>query len=237
MDGVCVDPGEIQEGALLAYVDGTAEETVIQHIRRCPACARQVEELAALQTVLTIKLHRFSCPNPDQLIAYRAGELGGNEKLIVVQHLRQCPHCARELAALVHNERPGFGERVRGALKVLEATLVAPRGEPVSVRGDRGVSPAPQAYRAEEVEVIINQRPSLTSPRGWDLSGLVHIKGQVPETIGKAKVQLYRGEGLIAVEPVSPRGLFTIQDVESTTYDLFLVWEDRGIWLRGVTVA
>lgn len=65
----CINPTEIKEGDLMAYVDATADEAVIEHIRRCPACARQAEELAALQAALTARLYRFSCPTPGQLIA------------------------------------------------------------------------------------------------------------------------------------------------------------------------
>ena len=83
----------------MAYIDHTAEEAVIQHVQRCPACTRQAEELATFQAILTAKLHRVSCPRPDQLIAYHQRELQGSEKLIVAQHLRQCPHCARQRGA------------------------------------------------------------------------------------------------------------------------------------------
>jgi anti-sigma factor RsiW len=98
----CINPTEINEGDLMAYVDGTADQAVVEHVRRCPACAHQARELATLQAMLTARLYRASCPTPDQLIAYQRGELRDSEKLVVAQHVRQCPHCARELAALVH---------------------------------------------------------------------------------------------------------------------------------------
>lgn len=233
----------------MAYIDHTAEEAVIQHIQRCPACTRQAEELATFQAILTAKLHRVSCPKPDQLIAYHQRELQGSEKLIVAQHLRQCPHCARELAALARDERIGLGERVRAAIEVLDAVLVTPQrpqGCQIQAAGVRGAPeaarPTPQVYRAyeneheNEIEIIVNQRPSRTHPRRWDLSGLVHIGGQVPETIGRATVELYRGEGLIAITKVSSRGQFTFTAVEPAGYDLSLVWEDREVRLKGVQV-
>jgi anti-sigma factor RsiW len=96
----CIDPAAIREGDLMAYVDGIAEKAVAQHIRRCPACARAAQELAVLQSALTINLYRHSCPDPDLLLAHRQGELEGGEELALAQHLRQCPHCARELSAV-----------------------------------------------------------------------------------------------------------------------------------------
>jgi anti-sigma factor RsiW len=94
----CIDPTAIHEGDLMAYVDGIAEKAVTEHIRHCPVCAREVEKLAVLQFVLAINLHRHSCPDPDLLLAHLQGELEGNENLTVVQHLRQCPYCVRELS-------------------------------------------------------------------------------------------------------------------------------------------
>lgn len=97
---ICIDPTAIHEGDLLAYVDGIAGKAVTEHIHRCPACAREVGEFKVLQSVLAIKLYRHSCPEPDRLLAYRLGELESGENLMMLQHLGQCPHCARELGAI-----------------------------------------------------------------------------------------------------------------------------------------
>ena len=277
MSETCINPAEIQEGDLMAYVDAVADEAVVQHIRRCPACARRAEELAARQAVLAAKLYRFSCPTPDQLIACQRGELQGSEKLVVAQHLRQCPHCAREVAALAHQnvetEGMGLGEQFRAAIKVLEAVLVTPQASPralsraVQATGMSGASgvtrPRPQVYRACKTEIVVNQYPSRTHPHRWDLSGLVRVEGQVPETITTsapgadrsspparnqvfrkkpgfshdgARAELYRGEELTAITAISPRGHFVFIAVESANYDISLVWRDREVRLKGVQV-
>lgn len=221
----------------MAYVDGTAGEAVIQHVHRCPPCARQAKDLARLQATLAINLYRHSCPEPDRLIAYQQDELGGNEKLVVVQHLCQCPHCARELANLAREERAGLGERFRKAIEVLEAVLVTPQAAAAVVRDGLGTArPKQQVYRANEIEIIISLQPVWGQPGRRDLSGLVHIEGQVPETIGGAKVELYRGEGLIAITAVSPRGHFGLTNVDPAEYDLALFWEGRDVRLKGVRV-
>jgi hypothetical protein len=195
--------------------------------------------MTRLQAILTAKLHRFSCPASEQLIAYYQDELEGSEKLVVAQHLRQCPHCARELATLTRVERAGWGERLRTAIRALDAGLVSP---PVQIAGAvrdaaQRAHPAPLLYRAEEVEVILNLRPSRTHPRQQELSGLVSVGGQVPETIGGAQVELYRDEGLIAITRVSPLGHFTFAAMEPADYDLSLIWDDREIRLTGVRVG
>jgi anti-sigma factor RsiW len=234
----CVDPTEIREGDLMAYVDGVAEETVARHIRRCPACTRQVEALAGLRVTLASTLYRHTCPESDQLIAYYQGELEGNQKLVVVQHLRQCPHCARELAALAREARAGLRERLRAAIEMVEATLVVPqtratvvRDAPEAARSERRV------YRAGETEITLGQRLAWAQPGRWDLFGAVHVGGRVPETIGAARAELYRGEGLVAVAAVDSGGQFTFAGVEPADYDLSLVWENRDIRLRGVRIG
>jgi hypothetical protein len=233
----CINPAEIQEGDLMAYADGAASRSVVAHVRHCPTCARQARELAGLQALLLANLNRFSCPASDQLIAYHQAELQGSEKLVVAQHLRQCPHCARELATLARDERESLGERIGSALKVMAATPASPHAQMAPVRDGAGPARAMlQVYRADEIEFILTLPLSDTHPHEQDLSGLVHIGGQVPETIGGAKVELYRHEGLIAIAYISSRGHFTFAAIEPAGYDLCLLWEDREIWLRGVKV-
>jgi hypothetical protein len=218
----CIDPTEINEGDLMAYVDGMADQAVIEHVRRCPACARQAQELARLQATLTARLYRASCPTPDRLIAYQRGELRGNEKLTVAQHLRQCPHCARELAALAHEE----GEDVNSGERFCTA---------IEVRVTPGMSrTTAQVYRLCHVKVTVTQRLSQANPGRWDLSGQVDLEGRGPESINGTTVQLYRGEALVATTAVGPRGQFTFRDLEPADYGLTLVWGDFEVHLKEV---
>lgn len=216
----------------MAYVDGVAGEAVVQHVRRCPACARQVQALAGLGVAFASSLYRHACPESDQLIAYYQGGLEGNEKLVVAQHLRQCPHCARELADLARAERVSLRERLRAAIGVLEATLIMPPPKVAVVREAPEVTRAEQqVYRAGEIEITLSQQAVWAQPGRWDLSG------QAPETIGGARVELYRGDGLIAIAVVDPQGRFAFAGVESADYDLSLLWEGRDIQMRGVRIG
>jgi anti-sigma factor RsiW len=233
----CIDPAEIQIGDLVAYADGTAGEPVAQHVARCPACARQVEEFAELQAVLSATLYRHTCPEPDQLIAYHQDELTGNEKLVVAQHARQCPHCARELAGLAREERAGLFGRVRDRIERLVATLTTPAPSAAPVRDGAGaLRPKQQVHQAGEMDVIVSLEPAAGEPGLWDVSGLVHVGGEVPETIGGSRVELYRGKGLIAITTVSRRGHFAFSQLEPGSFDLALLWEGREVRLEGVVV-
>jgi hypothetical protein len=240
----CINPGEIQEGDLAACADGRAEAAVARHVQRCPACARRVEEMAALQATLTAGLYRHACPSAEQLIAYHHDELGGGAALVVAQHLRQCPHCPRELAGLARRERSGRPGWLQAAVQVVEAALVTPQrtGSSPGQAGMqaatvRGARPRPQVYRAGEVELILSLHASPAQLPRQDLSGLVHVGGQVPETVAGAQVELYRDEGLIAITEVSRRGQFRFDAVEPAGYEISLVWGDREVRLKGVRVG
>ena len=236
----CVDPGEIREGDLSAYVDGVAGKAVVEHVGRCPACAREAGEMAEVQAVLIAALFRHSCPASDQLIAFHEGELQGNEKLVVALHLRECPHCARELASFVREERTGLDAWLRSAVEVLEAVFVLPGELAPARRGEvQEAPPFPRIYRVDKVdiEVILDVQPASAHSQRQDLSGLVHAVEKGPDTIGGTPVELYRDEGLIAVSQVSPRGRFTFESLAPASYELVLLWGDREIRLRGIEVG
>lgn len=237
MNENCIDPKEVQEGDLMAYVDGVAGEAVERHIHRCPACARQVQALAGIGTVLASNLYRRACPESDRLIAYHLGELEGSEKLVVAQHLRQCPHCARELAGLAREERISLRERLSAAIEILEATLVIPPPKVAVVRDAPEACAKQWVYRAGEIEISLGQRAVWAQQDHWDLSGQVHIGGRVPETIGGVRVELYHGQGLIAIAAVDPHGYFAFASVESSTYDFSLLWEGQDIQMKNVRVG
>lgn len=237
MNENCIDPTEIQEGDLMAYVDGVADEVVAQHVRRCPACARRAQTLAELGTALAANLYRHTCPESDQLIAYHLGELGGNEKLVVAQHLRQCPHCARELAGLAREERTGLRERLRAAIEVLEATLVMPPRATAVREAPEGTRPELRIYQAGDVEITLSQQVVWAQPGRWDLSGQVRVEEQEPGMIGGARVELHRGDGLIAIALLDSEGRFSFASVEPADYDLSLLWEGRDIQVKSVRVG
>jgi hypothetical protein len=175
-----------------------------------------------------------ACPAPARLAAYYRGALEGGQQLVVAAHSRECEACAQELAALARRERQGLARRLRGALQVLEAVLVSPQLQAAGVRGEAA---GPQVYRAGELEIILNRRPSPTHRHQHDLAGLVHAGGQEPEGIAAARVELYRGGGLIAVSSVNARGHFSFTAVEPGEYRLCLLWGAREILLGEVRLA
>jgi len=53
MNKQCIAPQEIQEGDLLAYIEGDASQAVVRHIARCTACAAEVESLREVDVLFS----------------------------------------------------------------------------------------------------------------------------------------------------------------------------------------
>jgi hypothetical protein len=56
----CIAPYKIQEGDLVAYMEGDASPDVVRHITRCPACAAEVEALRQVDAMFNTVLNRAS---------------------------------------------------------------------------------------------------------------------------------------------------------------------------------
>ena len=48
----CIAPAEIQEGDLLAYLEGDETMAIVSHIARCRFCQQELAELERMQDLL-----------------------------------------------------------------------------------------------------------------------------------------------------------------------------------------
>src|SRR5687767_10210544 len=69
----CVDPPELNESQLLAYIDGDAGPAVAMHLARCPACRARAVQLGRLIGRMTVMLYRLDCPPAIDLGEYQLG--------------------------------------------------------------------------------------------------------------------------------------------------------------------
>jgi photosystem II stability/assembly factor-like uncharacterized protein len=58
----CIAPGEIQEGDLVAYIEGVASGRVARHIAGCPACAAEVKALRVTDALFSSALRQVNGP-------------------------------------------------------------------------------------------------------------------------------------------------------------------------------
>ncbi len=94
----CINPREIEEGDLVAYLHGNASTQIVEHITHCPFCGEQVEQLRIVDAQLLTAFYRNACPAPGILADFVLNRLPAPEKLRVAAHVRGCAACTDEVA-------------------------------------------------------------------------------------------------------------------------------------------
>ena len=150
----CVFPPELEDQQLLKYLDDPhADLEIARHIEKCSYCRERAETLAHFQKQLTFRLYRSTCPSAFELGEYHLRMLPANQRLVIAQHIRECPHCALELSRLEGflselTPQPGLLEPI----KVLFARLVP---SDVALRGE---TPAAQVFQVDEIVISLERQ-------------------------------------------------------------------------------
>jgi hypothetical protein len=147
----CVFPPELDEKQLLLYLDGEANREILSHLERCAHCREKAETLDRLQKRLTTRLYRLTCPPTIELGEYHLRLLPAAQMLVVAQHVRECPHCSREVLQLegfLGDLMSTSEDSLLGKAKVLIARLVGGQAEP-GEQGEIGLAPVVPALRGE----------------------------------------------------------------------------------------
>lgn len=234
----CAAPPELEEGQLIAAVEGDAGASVSEHLAMCPHCRARAESLAALYGGLRARLYRLDCPPAEELSEYRLGILGEEALSHLGPHVAHCPHCRRELAqldeyldSLAAELEPSLGERVR----VLIARLMRGGGGPIlglAPAGVRGDDDGALVYEAGEFQLALEILPSANTPGHSEILGLV----SGGDTAGM-RVELLR-DGLPAGgAEVDPAGNVVIDGLPPGTYELTLRGPGLEVQVRDLRIA
>ena len=143
----CKFPPEIEDQKLLAYLDDEVDHETRLHLEQCPYCLERAKKLAHVHNRLTARLYRLACLSSLELGEYYLRMLPASQMLIVSQHLRECPHCAREVSALqsyLGELTPTEEAGMLDGIKVLVARWIGGNSENTS-----SMSPVPSALRGE----------------------------------------------------------------------------------------
>ena len=229
----CASPPELNDGELLAHIDGEADRQVEAHLERCAYCRERARRLARLQDRLTAQLYRITCPSPEELGEYHLGILPHDRAAGMARHLAECPHCAREvaqlrgyLARMAPTLELGPLEGVREQVQVLVARLVSgrPGDSPLkrptlapAYAGVRGEEEGPYIYQAGDVQIAIGVQDDAERPGRKVIFGLV-----TGMDTSEAQVNLREAGQSISVVPVDELGNFALPNLAPDTYDLTL---------------
>lgn len=232
---VCINHKQIEEGDLIALLDGEAEPWLHHHVERCAACASKLAQLRHSSKALLGLMYRASCPPPELLGQYHLDLLSASEQLTMAAHVRKCLHCSQELSELAAEEPDSLIMMVwnvfQDAVQVLEGVLMpSPRRGMVGVRGRKRQS---QNYIAEGVNVLLNFQPVGRRRREGMLIGTI----QSSPTAGGGQAWLFcEGEVPISTK-VDSLGTFIFDPIRPGNYDLALGVFDTAILLREVNVG
>lgn len=231
----CVNPLELNEGDLMACVDGRADARVQAHLSRCPYCQAQVDVYRSVTHLLRETLYRRSCPAPEQLALYQLNLLSPRERLVMSRHIRECPHCRQEIDELACEEdKPSLLERLRQAIGIVEAVL-----EPVSyvhARQVRGLEdePALQRFRAQEIQVNISVQEGYN--RGWrTVMGQLLRQDEILPIPADLTVWLMQDKEAWAA-PIEGDGTFLFEEIEPGKYSVGFEWQEQLVLIREIVV-
>jgi hypothetical protein len=192
-----------------------------------------------MEALLRTHLYRRNCPPPEQLSLYHLDKQSGlnllsaEETLIIAQHVRQCPHCQRELEDLAEPEAPpSLRARLHQAVAHIEAQFIPTPGWQAA--GLRGQEHPPQRFRTEDLEIHLSQQPGYHHGR-WMLLGRLEPRTHPIHEVEGTTVQLVQGEK-IGETTVAADGTFTFEEVMAGTYDVTIAWQNQVVILREVQI-
>jgi hypothetical protein len=175
----CSFPPALDEKTLLLYLDGEAGSETLSHLENCLHCRQQAQALDRFQKRLTSRLFRVECPSPMVLAEAKHGMLSDSKKLVVEQHIRQCPHCTGEAAQLDFFWQELDLPTKNTTVETVKALLIG--GEAASTPGEMGFSSLAPALRGDAKEMMVFEAEGLviTLQIVSSSDGQVSIQGQL----------------------------------------------------------
>jgi hypothetical protein len=170
----CVAPKEMQDGDLLAFVEGEASATVRTHVARCLYCSQEAAALRQVDFLLVAAFERAECPESDLLLGYQTGMLSSAENKRVKRHVQDCRDCQGELAELMGESPPSRLNRLTTAAsqslrevgkQVIGAVLLPTQPRPsLALRGENQQS---AVYQAGSYRITLAKIPPLAGSKVW----------------------------------------------------------------------
>lgn len=226
----CILPPELDEVELIAYLEGDAEQQVVEHLEQCTHCLARAAQLDSQQQRLRYLLYRVDCPSPTELAEFTLDLIQEGNRSAITEHLQGCPHCTQELEQLqayLQANRRDFGGEQTKSVRVLLADLISRRKADQSqaipvTPALRGQESTTRIYRTEAHQLALRFEPDP------DTAEAVQLVGYVPALEpGQWSASVFLGDELISSRPVDENGNFTVGGLQvGVSYELVLSGED-----------
>lgn len=210
----CISSPALDNTQILSFVEGEADDAIVTHIRECPYCRERAQQWTRLQKRLKKQFYRVSCPTPMELGDYHLGLMPDNQKLVVAQHLRECPLCRREMTELQDFlTDPGPETSFLGAVKVLVARLLnqPENGYTPSSVALRGEAKGPLTFEADGAVITLEIQPASNE----QVSLLGQIAADDQDQWTGAKVELQQADSSQLTASMDDLGAFRFEAVRS----------------------
>jgi hypothetical protein len=239
----CVAPEEIEDGDLLAFVEGEASPAVRAHLARCLYCTQEAAALHQVNALFAAAHYRAGCPATEQLLGYQAGLLAPAENKRLKQHVNRCPHCQAELAELAGESPPSALNRLATAVshslkeagkQVIEAILLPDPGRPALAL--RGESQQHAVYQAGSYQLVLARAPPIAGENLWQLEGQLLTAGGSPAAIPAGQVSFWRDGHPAANDVVDELGYFALANIRPGVYELSIELTTSLLLIPAITI-
>lgn len=245
----CVSPPELDEHLLLRYLDGERNADVMTHLNKCSFCRERGRKLAQLQNRLAAQLYRLTCPTSIELGDYLLDLLPGSQSQLIAKHLRECPHCTKEIAQLkdyIMDLSPAAKPGLLDQARVIIARMIGgiQPGELLSGQlGGAALAPAyatlrggdqgPITLQADGILIILEIEPAA--------EGRIAVIGQLAsdeqDSWIAAKVELFENGELLASDSLSDIGAFRFEGILPGAVELKITPRSGPIVLANIAIA
>ncbi len=228
----CIDPRQIQEGDLLAYVEGAASAEIKQHVRRCPFCARQAAILRLANLSLTRAFYRLGCPGGETLALYQMNLLSSADQLVVAAHIRNCPACTQEMRTELVSEESWARQALNLLQKALRVLEIQPLMPPtVPQQAWRGTENPPQTFEGPTWKILLEFQPQEAGNSGA-LVGAIEPQNAA---LG-SRIWLIQEGTTLAETEVDQFGSFVFESIAPGRYDMVLDGQETAWVLREIII-
>jgi hypothetical protein len=172
-------------------------------------------------------LYRIDCPSPMELGDYHLGFVTDSRKLVLAQHVRECPLCTQELANLKEFMlEPTVQPSLVRSVQVMVARLLGGKeaGQEKeeftlspAFSGLRGEGEEPFIYQADHIQIVIDVQDDAEQIGLKTLLGLVTGLESRDSTI-----QISQEDRVVATTSVDEIGNFIISQLAPGHYKLIL---------------
>lgn len=216
---------DLDEGDLLAYLDGETLPHVARALGESSALQQAANELQEFESLLRSKLGGQGRLDPQDLVDVAAGQATDQQRLLVAAYVRQSAEGRRVWAAL--QAEGGAQPKPRTRRPATPLWLATPLTLLAGLRS-AGEEEVQQTFQITAIQAQVTVRIPPPVGEQWQISGLV-MQNQQP--VLRAKASLRNLQTTARRRTVVAEGFFAFRHLPAGSYELRIQLEQATILL------